>query len=319
MDVRQTLIRLVALVVLFGSAIVTMIHSGFAGTLSRSEPVLASASTSGIRPLNAAIRPALPAVARPAAATDAPPPVTAAEQPGAAPTEVQALSDFGLPCGLGVSSSAMPGAMVALDIMDPCRPNARVEVEHDGMTIAAMTDAMGLLTLDIPAFASPARFEVRLEDGSSATTRTDLPDLDAYARVAVTWEEDRALELHAFQNGALFGAPGHVWQERPGRLEAALSGRGGVLTVLGDPEADAPRLAQVYTVPREMWPSVAVSVDIPVTRKSCGQPVRAQRLRMQEGGGTTAARISLTLPGCEAVGEYLVLQNLFDDRRLASN
>ena len=54
---------------------------------------------------------------------------------------VQALSPLGLPCGLTVTTEARPGAMVALDIMDPCQGNARVVVEHSGLNLTGQTDA----------------------------------------------------------------------------------------------------------------------------------------------------------------------------------
>jgi hypothetical protein len=239
--------------------------------------------------------------------------------PTAAPDTAHAVSPLGLPCGLTVASEAMPGAMVALDVMDPCRPDMRVEILHAGLTITAETDSLGLLTLDIPAFETPAFFTVRLADGAEEVTLTGLPDLVTLSRVAVTWEEDRELELHAFERGAEFGAAGHVWKDTPGSVADATIGTGGFLTTLGDPTVEAPRLVQVYSFPRDLRNDLALSVDIPITEGNCGQTVRAQTVQIAESGTIMTNPVTLTIPGCEAVGDYLVLQNLFEDLRLASN
>jgi hypothetical protein len=47
--------------------------------------------------------------------------------------------------------------------------------------------------------------------------------------------------------------------------------------------------------------------------------VRAQTVQIAESGTIMTNPVTLTIPGCEAVGDYLVLQNLFEDMRLASN
>jgi len=247
-------------------------------------------------------------------------PVTVTDTPApVSPAPSQTLSAFGLPCGLAVSAMAMPGAMVALDIMDPCRPGERIEIIHAGLSIAAQTDAAGLLTLDFPAFETPAFFTIRTQAGEEAVTLAGLPDLTDYARAAVFWEGDLALELHAFEGGAAFGAPGHVWQETPGSLANAVIGTDGFLTVLGDATLTAPRLAQVYSAPRNREADLRLSVDIPITAATCDRPISAQGLRVGADGQTVIRPVTLTMPGCDGVGDYLLLQNLFDDPRVASN
>lgn len=244
------------------------------------------------------------------ASASAPPPPPEAEVP---------VSPFGLPCGLSVQSEAMPGAMVALDVMAPCRPGMRVAVEHAGLTLAAVTDRAGLLTMDIPALETPAFFTVRLADGEEAVTVAGLPDLIDFGRVAVSWQGAAEIELHAFEQGAGFGAPGHVWQGAPGSAAGAAIGAGGFLTRLGDASLAPAQLAQVYSHPLATVPAPRLSVDIPVTDATCGRPLSAHSHRVTPEGRAEARRITLTMPGCDAVGEYLVLQNLFDGPRLVRN
>jgi len=230
-----------------------------------------------------------------------------------------ATSPLGLPCGLSVSAEAMPGAMVALDILEPCAPLARVTVTHGALTFAAQTDAMGLLALDVPAFETVAAFSVALADGRTQTVMAEVADLTEYDRAAIVWHEDLSLQLHASEGNAAFGEAGHVWQEVPGSLADLLVGDGGFLVHLGDTTVEAPHLAQVYTMPHSLRDDVRLSVELPVTAENCGQPVRAHSLLVETGRDVISRPVTLIIPGCDTVGEYLLLQNLFRDQRLASN
>lgn len=242
-------------------------------------------------------------------------PAPDATQDLTAPDASVALSPLGLPCGLSVSAEAAPGAMVALDIIDPCAPDARVTITHNALSVTARTDAMGLLTVDLPALETPAFVTVHLDGGAEATVLTGLPDFGDHDRIALGWEGNLGLQLHAFEGDATFGASGHVWQDAPGDKAAG----GGFLTMLGDATMDPPGMAQIYTVPRTRSGSLTVSVEVPITDANCGQPVNARILRVDPTGQVDVRPITMTLPGCDAVGEFLLLQNLFSDLRLASN
>ncbi len=233
----------------------------------------------------------------------------------AAPTEV---SDLGLPCDISLSATAMPAAMVALDLMAPCRTEAVVQVMHSGMMFEAETDALGLLTLDILAFETPAFFSATFDDGVEETVLVGLPDLLEFDRIGLTWRGDMGLELHAMEFGAEFGGDGHVWQDAPANAEAAVAGDGGFLTqvIVGD------SFAQVYTLPRATLregDSVRLSIDAPITANNCAASVLARTLRTEGAGPVDITELTFTVPGCDAIGDVLVLQNLLDDLRLASN
>ena len=234
----------------------------------------------------------------------------------------QPLSPFGLPCGLTVTTEALPAAMVALDIMDPCQANARVVVEHSGLTLPGQTDAMGILTMDIPAFESPAFFTVRLPDGATASALTDLPEFANYTRVGVQWQEDRALELHAMEFGATYGDPGHIWRDNPGFVARAENGEGGFMTYLGNVAVEDPMLAEIYTFPRDTLENdgtVRLTIEAEVTQANCGQDTLARTLETDGDGNVAVIELTFTVPGCDAVGEYLLLQNLLQDLRVAAN
>lgn len=278
--------------------------------------IVTPASTDMIVPLTAPQAPVLP---QPGAAR--PEPLVQATQVPAIMAD-QPLSQFGLPCGLTVTTEVMPAAMVALDIIDPCQPNARVIIEHSGLNLTGQTDVMGILTIDIPAFESPAFFTVRMPDGVTASALAGLPDIASYYRVGVQWVENRELELHAMEFGATYGDPGHIWMNNPGTPDRAVTGQGGFVSHLGDASVDAPMMAEIYTFPRDTLDNdgtVRLTIEAPVTPVNCGQGTLARTLESDVDGSVSVIELTFTVPGCDAVGDYLVLQNLLQDLRVAAN
>jgi hypothetical protein len=278
--------------------------------------VTAPAEVAPILPLDA---PNTPPLANPGAAL----PERLTQVDAAQPVMTdQPLSPFGLPCGLTVTTETLPAATVALDIMAPCQPNARVVVEHSGLNLTGQTDAMGILTMDIPAFESPAFFTVRMPDGATASALSSLPDIAGYTRVGVQWQEDRALELHAMEFGATYGDPGHIWRDNPGFAARAENGEGGFMTYLGTASVENPMLAEIYTFPRDTLNNdgtVRLTIEAEVTLANCGQDTVARTLESDGDGNVAVIELTFTVPGCDAVGEFLVLQNLLQDLRVAAN
>ncbi|MEJ6389851.1 hypothetical protein [Gymnodinialimonas ulvae] len=228
------------------------------------------------------------------------------------------LSYLGLPCEIAVTATAMPAAIVALDVMAPCRAGTSVQITHSDLVLDAETDTVGFLAIDIPAFEANANFTVTFDDGITHTASVAVPDLEDFDRIGLMWDGDLGLELHAMEFGATFGEPGHVWHEHPAQVDAAVSGEGGFLSqiALGD------TYAQVYTLPRatlQEGESVRLSIDAPVTAQNCEAHIRARTLRAEAAGPVDTTDLSFTVPGCDAIGDILVLQNLLADLRLASN
>ncbi|MFW5655785.1 MAG: hypothetical protein ACOCYW_09125 [Roseicyclus sp.] len=258
------------------------------------------------------------ASARPAAFAPAPDPGLPDGPPPRPETEAQeTFSPLGLPCGLDVTAAAIDHATIALGVAAPCEPGARLDIRHAGLTIGARTDAVGILTLDLPAFESPAVVTVRLPDGTEAEARVEIPDLDAYDRVALAWAGDLGLELQAMEGDAGWREAGHV---HPGAMRglAALDAGAGHMVELGT----AAGKAQIYTRPRKAAAAeagVVISVDAPVTPGNCTRKASASVLRMEAGGPVETTPLRFTYPDCDAVGDILVLQNALRDMRLAAN
>lgn len=73
----------------------------------------------------------------PAAPLPVPPPADQVQaDPATPPAELTdedvALSPLGLPCGMTLVATPGPAATVAIDILTPCRPELRVQIEHSG-------------------------------------------------------------------------------------------------------------------------------------------------------------------------------------------
>ena len=92
---------------------------------------------------------------------------------------------------------------------------------------------------------------------------------------------------------------------------------GGFLQILGDPAAPMPLLAEVYTYPAGKTP-VEMVVESAVTDKTCGRELLAEIIAVQ-GGEVDVTDLTLAMPDCSAVGDFLVLNNLAQDMTLAAN
>ncbi len=229
-------------------------------------------------------------------------------------------SAIGLSCGLEINAVAMPAAMVELDVVNPCQADARIEIVHSGLSITAQADQMGHLSVDLPAFENPAFITVNMPDGTGEDVLVTVPDFENFGRVAIQWAEDRGLELHAYEFAAEFGGEGHIWSENPHLPERAVSGEGGFLTQLGAADVEDPSLAMVYTFPRTaIQGELELAADAPITAQSCGQTTQARTLETRADGSVAVVEVSFVLPECEAIGDFVLLQNLFQDLRVASN
>ncbi len=213
-------------------------------------------------------------------------------------------SIFGIACTEGsMTIEPTARAMLRVSLSAPCLPNERVVISHSGLTFAMTTDKAGDLDVMVPALAAAARVDARFGSGDVMSATRAVTGLDALSRVAVQWEGAEGFHLNAFENGAGFGAPGHVSAEQP--RDRATS-EGGFLTVLGDPTVDHPLMAEVYTAP------VATQVDdieieAAVTEATCGRTLGGEALRMASGAATVSDVLTFAMPGCDAVGDFLML------------
>lgn len=244
-------------------------------------------------------------------------PVAPAE-PAAKPEVVQAAAEPEAPaCDLSLELVNMPGAMIGVTLLAPCHPNQRVVLRHAGLAVTGQTTATGALFTDLPALETAAAVEAFFADGTRAKADVAMPELATLRRFGVQWQADDAFQLNAFEDGATYGDPGHVSATDPHGPVAGLPPKGGFLTLVGDATAANPLLAQIYTYPADPTVKPEVFVEAAVTEKTCGRELIGETLTTA-GGSTFVTDLTLAMPECDAIGDYLVLKNLVLDMNMAA-
>jgi hypothetical protein len=212
--------------------------------------------------------------------------------------------------------------MVTLTLDAPCAPNERLTVHHNGMMFTQITDSDGSVTISAPALAEQAVYILAFSNGDGAVAQTFVPDVAMYDRVALQWRGDAGFQLHAREFGADYGQAGHVWSGIAPDVDGMASGQNGYITRIGDLQAPEPLVAEVYTFPSGMSSrsgTIDLSVEAEVTDINCGLEIEAQSLELTLGGKIKTRDLTLAVPACDAVGDFLVLNNLVPDLKVASN
>ena len=244
------------------------------------------------------------------------------DAPAKAVPSPPAVNEFGLACGVIATAAVRPAAMVKLTLTAPCRGGERITVRHAGLTFSAQVDALGLYTDLVPAMERDAMFRIRFADDTEAVAKITVPQAEATERVALQYNGRTGLQIHALEFGADYGAAGHVWAGNARDAETAIKVGGGFLTTLGDPTLEAASLGEVYTLPANTTVRdgvVRLSVEAEVNADNCAKEVSGQAIQRQADGGMHPVSLTLSMPACDAIGEFLVLKNLLRDLKIASN
>ncbi len=240
-------------------------------------------------------------------------PATSLAAPLAPPEGAAALVTTSAPdCVPMLALAARPGATIDILLAGTCRPNERVVLRHAGLAVTYRTNEAGALFASIPAFQPDAAVSIRFAGGVRVDASLFVPEAEGYRRFGVQWLGPQAFRVNAFENGADYGDAGHVSATSPRSPHPG----GGFLIQLGDASVETPMLAEIYTFPRSAAP-VSVLVEAAVTETTCGQDMLGD-LMMADRGALTLSDLSVTMPGCDATGDYLVLKNLLPDLKLAS-
>ncbi len=238
-----------------------------------------------------------------------------------APTVSAPLAAAEPNCMADMTATAMPAAMVDLTLIAGCFPDAQVTIHHQGMMFSVITDDAGVAHMTIPALADNAVFIADMGNGEGAVAVATIPDLALYDRAVLQWQGSTGPQIHALEFGAGYGNDGHVWNGAARGPDVALAGSGGFLVHLGDGLGLNPLQAEVYTYPSgdsQRAGTVAFSVETPVTVDNCGTEIAAQTIQVSPGADAFALDLTMTVPTCDAVGEYLVLKNMLLDLTLAA-
>lgn len=227
-----------------------------------------------------------------------------------------------LSCDADLYVASTPAAMLAVRLDAPCHANERVVIRHEGLAITGRTNELGQLQIGIPALAAEATVTIAFADGATLSGEAVVPDLADFNRVGVQWQGKEAFELHALEFGATETGRGHVSAVDPRNPSFAERGIGGFLSILGDAGVDNPLLAEVYSFPAAhvaRLGTVQIYLEAEVTPDTCGRVILGETLDLRKGSRLRTMELSLPMPGCDALGQLLVLKNLLPDMKIAQN
>jgi len=240
-----------------------------------------------------------------------------------APTVMPGIdnSPFGIACKTRLNATAIPGAIVRLSLTAPCFPNSEVQIFHGKLRVTLMTDHIGNLRANIPAFESKARFLVRLADATRLTATVPVPDLENFDRVAIQWTGRYNATLLALTATGKTHLP-HLRADQPGEVAHALRTGTGFMVRLGDLAAKTPRFAEIYSLPKT-GPTgqkvIGFAVRASATATTCGQGEIIQTFRSKGGRLVGASGLQFKLPDCGQKNQSVVLDNVVRDLIIAKN
>ena len=277
-------------------------------------PALAAAEPVAVQPVAPAPAPVAPAkpfappvtTAKPAAPLATP---LFADGPAPAPDQAQAADD----CLPTLDLVPEPDAMIGVTIVAPCHPGERIVLAHEGLTITLASTATGSVFTSIPALVSMGKVTARWADGTETTAIIDIPEAADVNRFAVQFPASDPLSLNAYAEGAEFGGPGHI---RPVALSDLPPGApmGGTILALGSADVDLPLLAHVYTYSGRERRSLTIEAE--VTEATCDRELLGETIESRNGR-TAVQDLTLTMPPCDAIGEFLILNITPEDLTLA--
>ncbi len=230
------------------------------------------------------------------------------------------MADTGA-CTASLDATAGPAALVTLTLAAPCAIDSRATIHHQGVMFTLLTDSAGRAEVTVPALAESAVFIADVSGSDGAMAMVEVPEVAAYDRAVLQWQGASGLELHAREFGADYNTEGHVWKAAARDADIAIESGSGFLVRLGDAAAEEALMAEIYTFPSGTAArdgNVRLTAEIEITAENCGRDISAQSLQVGPGRENSALDLTLTMPGCDATGDFLVLQNMFEDLTLAA-
>ncbi len=227
-----------------------------------------------------------------------------------------------LGCAPVLSAETAAGALIDVRLSATCHANNTVLLEHEGLVFHMKMPPEGMLRVQVPALSEAAVVKASFADGDTAQASTVVDSLAFYDRVVISWRGQSGAELHAREFDAQYGEAGHVWRGQPRDVGALVGGTGGFLITLGDSELSIAAQAEVYTFPTgisQRVGNVEVSVETEVTKTNCDRALSVQSNALRQGQLKDQHEVTMQMPDCSAIGEFLVLKNLVEDLTIAQN
>lgn len=245
-------------------------------------------------------------------------PVAATAEPLPEPTpqqQVQVDPEPAPECPVHLDLVPQDGAMIGVTLVAPCHAEERITLSHGGLAITGRTSATGSLFTALPAMEIGGEVAVGFADGTDQTAAMPMPELADIRRIAVQWMGDDRFALNVFKNGADYGQAGHLTAQPMSMLDGLME-PGSAVIGLGDATVTLPLLAEVYTLPADAIP-VDLTVESEVTEKTCARELLGEMLDSRNGV-VTVQELTLAMPECDALGDFIVLNNPLPDLTLAA-
>lgn len=215
-------------------------------------------------------------------------------------------------CNDSLTVQAGAGGMIGVDLSATCRPAQRVVLRHAGLAVTYRIGDDGRLLAQVPALAVSEPVEVLFQDGSRVAALVAMPEVAALRRFGVQWQGSAAFTVQGFEDGSDFGQQGVISAANPGTAQT------GVMTALGDATVENPLLAQIYTYPVDPARTTTLVVEAAVTGETCGHDLLGEVIS-STAGRATKVDLTLAMPDCSGVGDFLVLKNLDEGMKIAAN
>lgn len=224
-------------------------------------------------------------------------------------------------CDTTIIANRQPAAIVELSVTSPCSPNTEFVVEHEGLMLSALLDRNGEAKLSAPALVTTAEFSVSIGNVLQANTSIFVPELRQYDRAVLQWASADNMRLHALENGAQIGDPGHVWSASVHTAQDTREGLNGFVSYFGLADLEIPHHAEVYTFPAGQMnrdSEVDLRVGISVTEANCDREVEAITIQTNAGQMLVKSDIVINMPSCDQIGQAVFFNDMFSDLTLAS-
>ena len=225
-------------------------------------------------------------------------------------------------CEVTADARAVAAAMVSYSMNAPCLENERVTLHHREMVFSALTETDGRLNLMIPALDLDAVIFAAFASSDGAVTKIKVEELTDFDRVVLEWKGVTGFGIHAREYGVDYGISGHVWSEAAGSIAAAVTGSGGFMTPLGNENVGDRLTAQVYTfstLAAVQTGIVDLSVEAEVTMASFGLEIEARTIQIMHGEPIQSRALTLSVPECDTIDSFLLLNNLLQDLKVAGS
>jgi len=219
-------------------------------------------------------------------------------------------------CAVRLAGSAGVAATVDLLVDAPCHPNQVATLVHDSLVFTLKTDENGSAALTVPVLTENAVFLASFMDGQGGLTNVEVSSVGFYDRAVLLLSNGTNASLHAREFNEGYETQSHVQASTPRNAEDAATGEGGFLVSLGDATVQDAGLAEVYTFPSQTTKGsgdIRISVEVEITPENCGQNINAQVIQIGPSQQKASRDLMLQVPGCDAVGDRLIIAEAVDD------